>query len=685
MEAVKTGSENISNIYREIEIMRARLFLLSIVVVFSSVYCSAQEKAVPEPFLEGLRQQMKQLDTLQMNYSITSTTYPSNKEIRYEVSYIKNGDKYNMSEYAYKDDEQVQERRYVYDGIDVKFFELVKKINIKVGSVFPKSFNSSIGIENNIRQLAGFGIISPNYEKNIDQGVYKNMGKEIIDGHECTKILSIMLYLPQKDAYEYYWIEIKGDKYFLIKTVCLIEDDPDQLLYEKHYDYNYSDKYPIPRSIDYERFEIDNNGNRTPEYKKSIVVKDFEANAPISDSEFVYFFPEGTMVNTTSASVNPETLIDPNRASKATPLQYDTEANQPVIDNRTEFPIGGGCGAIFIPVYIQGKEYLFILDTGASITIFDASLKKLLGKPKRMLEVQTAGNPAVMQMFESPSIHIGPFILPQGSEIGCVDLNMFKMIEGRELSGILGMDFLRKHAIKIDFDNGLVSFVEEDKANLFDFEQELEITFNTKNIPQIKGHISKQIEIDFVIDSGNISAGSLNKTICDKLIEEQNVKTLKSVMITASGSQETREIRVDSLTISNLEYKDLIFGESSYDNLGLEFLDRHTVIMDFPNKKMYLKKGEQFNRKDESGMSGLSLIFNSGILTVYSTFKSSPAEKVDIKAGDIIVQIDGKEANSYNMKQLKQLFRSGDGNKVKLKIDRDGELKEITIVLEKEI
>ena len=111
--------------------MRVKLFLLLFIVAITSEYCSAQEKAVPEPVLEGLRQQMKQLDTLQMSYSVTSTTFPSNKELKYEVSYMKSGDKYNMHELTYDGDEQIREKRYVYDEIEIKFFNYTIKFKSK--------------------------------------------------------------------------------------------------------------------------------------------------------------------------------------------------------------------------------------------------------------------------------------------------------------------------------------------------------------------------------------------------------------------------------------------------------------------------------------------------------------------------------------------------------------------------
>lgn len=672
-------------IYRESEIMRARLFLLSLITIVSSVYCFAQEKVVPESVLEALRQQMKQLDTLRADYTVNATTYPSNNEIRYEVSYIKSGDKYNMPEYAYKDDEQVQEKRYVYDGIDIKFFEYTKKLNLKTGSVHPKSFNNVLSIQNNICGLSGFNIIRPDYEKNLDQNVYKNMGKEIIDGHECEKILSIMPYKPPQNAYIYHWIETGDDKYFLIKTVCLIEDDPDQLLYEKRYDYNYSDKYPIPRTIDYERFEIDNNGNRTPEYKKSIVVEDFEVNAPVAESEFVYFFPEGTIVNTTSASETLETIFDPNHANKTMPLQNVTEVNRPAQDNRTVFPVDVNCSGILLPVHINGKEFSFLLDTGATYTFLDTSLKEFLGAPTKTTTVETLGNPMVIQMFESPLIQIGPFNLPKGSDISCIDLSMSSMVDGKTINGVLGTDFIKNHVIQIDFDKGFVSFLREDEIDISSFDQEIEITYDRLGWPKIKGKIINQIDAEFVIDSGNNSSGSLNRETFEKLISLKNVKISETLVVTASGSKSFRLARVESLKIGNCEYKQSLFAEGSYCTLGLVFLSRHIVVFDFPKGKMYLKKSQKYDLTDEGDMSGLHLLRISGNTVVYSADKDSAAEKTGIISGDIIVKINGENAAGLEMSQIRKILKSGNEKKIPLTIERNSQLKEMTLVLEKKI
>jgi len=48
------------------------------------------------------------------------------------------------------------------------------------------------------------------------------------------------------------------------------------------------------------------------------------------------------------------------------------------------------------------------------------------------------------------------------------------------------------------------------------------------------------------------------------------------------------------------------------------FLSRHIVTFEFQNKRIYLKKGEDFKKIDETDMSGLHLLRISNQTLVYS-------------------------------------------------------------------
>jgi len=132
-------------------------------------------------------------------------------------------------------------------------------------------------------------------------------------------------------------------------------------------------------------------------------------------------------------------------------------------------------------------------------------------------------------------------------------------------------------------------------------------------------------------------------------------------------------------------YRDLIFGEGSVNNLGLDFLSRHLVTFDFPNNRIYLKKGKGFEKTEEADMSGLHLLNVLNKVIVYSIDESSPAQKAGIKTGDIILKVGDKDANTYDMWELRRLLRSGDKQKITMTIKSGDGIKDVSFLLKKKI
>ena len=665
--------------------MRTKRYLYLTLIVSSCVCGGTQQNSDPKQIIEGLRRQMKELETLKARYTVNTKYGLSDTQAQFKVSYIKSQDKYNMSEYRYDSGDQIEETRTVYDGIQIKVFHLIEKDNIKQGMTLPKNWHEILYSRNDIRSLTGFTLIGASYEKYLDQYTYKNMGTEIIDGHECVKTVTIMPYKPEQKAYIYHWIHLRDLKYYLMRIICLIDDKPDQLLYEKRYKYAFSDTYPFPREIRYERYEIDDQGNCTPYYTSDVVVEDPQVNVPVADNEFIYFFPEGTIVNTLAATIDPNEIVDPNQTKVVKKRKPTFKVEEVVTNQRTEFPIGGGSGAILIPVKIGGQKYSFLLDTGSSHTIFDTSLRDKLGKPRRIIKTPTSGNPVVVQTFQSPAFSIGPFNLNSGDEVLCLDLRMLSLIDGRQISGVLGMDFLKHHVIQIDFDKVRLAFLQKVEASSISLGQDFEIIYHQQGFTQIRGKILGQLDVDFIIDSGNNSTGNLDSETFAVLLGNNNVQVSEALVSTPSGLVKKHQVRVGSLTIGPFKYRDLIFGEGNFNSLGLDFLSRHLVTFDFPKGRIYLKKGSQFNKIDEEDMSGLHLLRISGKTVVHSVDEASPAGNAGIIAGDVIVKVEGKEAQSYDMGHLRQLLKSEDGRSITMTIQRDDDLKKVVFVLKKKV
>ncbi len=350
-----------------------------------------------------------------------------------------------------------------------------------------------------------------------------------------------------------------------------------------------------------------------------------------------------------------------------------------------EFEIAKSCDPILLPVTFKGKEYLFVLDTGSSHTAFDVSLKHELGEVNKIEKALTLGSPIKAEIYDAPKAFLGPLNLKDSNEVSCLDLKMLSLIDGRTISGIIGMNFLKRHILQIDFDQGTLSFIQTFEDHSPNWGIELLIRYGTLGWPYITGEISDSINADFVIDTGSNSTGALSNDIFEKITSEKKPKTSESLFATASGVIRKRECRIDSISVGSFEYKQLIFSEANWSHLGLSFLSRHIVTFDFPNNRIYLKKGIQFKRKDETDMSGLHLLRISGNTVVYSIDEDSPAQKAGIVSKDIILKVDDNDANTINIYDLRRLLMSQDKQNITMTIKRGENVKDVTFQLEKKI
>jgi len=352
---------------------------------------------------------------------------------------------------------------------------------------------------------------------------------------------------------------------------------------------------------------------------------------------------------------------------------------------KTEFTFTRGETPIHLPVVFKGKEYFFILDTGSSHIVFDVSFKHELGRAKRLVEGKTTSNTIVIQAFDALPAFVGPFSIQDCGEVTCLNLKMLSLITGKKISGVIGMNFLRKYVLQIDFDNGRLLFLKATKEKNSDWGEEFIISYNPLGLPQITGNVLDGIKVDFTIDTGLNTTGTLDRKIFKEILSKENLRTSETVAVTSSGVVRSRVARVDSLSIGSFGYQDLIFGEDGVNNLGLDFLSRHLVTFDFPNNRIYFKKGREFAKVDESDMSGLHLLRVSNETVVHSVDRGSPAAEAGIIAGDVILKVGGKNANAYEMWELRRLLRFEDKHNIIATIKRDDDGKEVSFLLKKKI
>ena len=361
-------------------------------------------------------------------------------------------------------------------------------------------------------------------------------------------------------------------------------------------------------------------------------------------------------------------------------------SNSPVKQNiLAEFKIAKSGGPILLPVTFIDKEHLFVLDTGSSHTVYDKTLRHELGKVKKVEKALTLGSPIKVEIFDAPDTFLGPLNLKDSNEVFCLDLKMLSLIEGRKICGIIGMNFLKRYVIQIDYDQEKISFLQPAEEQDADWGIELPLKYDKMHWPHITSEILDNINVNFVIDTGSNSTGALRSDIFEKIISENIPKTSESLFATASGVIRKRECRIDSISVGSFEYEGLIFSEANWSHLGLLFLSRHKVTFDFPNSRIYLKKGKDFKKRNESDMSGLHLLRMANQTVVYSVDENSPAQKAGIGPKDIILKINEKDAGEYDMWDLRQVLMSEDKRNITMTIKQGENVKDVTFQLEKKI
>lgn len=332
--------------------------------------------------------------------------------------------------------------------------------------------------------------------------------------------------------------------------------------------------------------------------------------------------------------------------------QYPADP-EPILER---FKVATDGDLLLLPIDLKGKRYWFALDTGASIGLYDTSFRPMLGDPVKSERIRGPGEYVTVPVFRSLEGKVGKLSLPTDSECFCIDFAKVREIGGQEVYGCLGMDFLRKHVFRIDFDRGELTFLAKVGSNAG---ERIPIVFQGNDpyvMMEIRGLVGKN---RFHVDTG--CSGFISGHLREKSFETLNklgVIRLDSPIHheTWVGKRIERIGYVNSVSLRGFVHDDLIFTESNHDVLGLGYLSRYVITFDFPNSAMYLKKGLRFNRPDARNRSGLVIRRIKGSIQVVSVDKDSPSAKAGILPKDVLLSIDDINSSEISLFSIVRLF-----------------------------
>ena len=330
--------------------------------------------------------------------------------------------------------------------------------------------------------------------------------------------------------------------------------------------------------------------------------------------------------------------------------------------------------AVLLPVTINGNKFLFLFDSGSTLTVLDKSLEHFLGEPLQIRQnAETPANAMALSYFKPIDVMLGELNLKTRFPFLTADLKFASKVLGHDFHGVIGMSFIHKYIWKLDFEQRIISALSSDySANSGKYDVSIDIYPTPRGEPAIMIELSGK-NIPFIIDTGDTGSGGLSKDVIDLLAEQNLISNIATDMsVYASGGHITHRVRVNHFKIGDLEYNNLLMFESKLNNIGLRLLKRHTSILDFPNKRLYLRKGKCFTILDKEDKSGIKIINGNGNIIIEYLDKRSPSAAAGLKKGDVIKSINGMAFNGNDLLQVRDLLKGEDGKEILMQVDRNG-------------
>jgi predicted aspartyl protease len=250
---------------------------------------------------------------------------------------------------------------------------------------------------------------------------------------------------------------------------------------------------------------------------------------------------------------------------------------------------------IIVHPEIKGKQYNFILDTGATTVISEEIVNDLNLEIKSIVNSGDSQNNTSKTAFTLlPKLKIGNLCFKNiGTAI--IDFNKITEIQCLDIDGIIGANIMKLAKWQIDYQNHTLT-VSDDFNNLDMSGDEIVLHFTTNvsgtplvelNLPANK--TVKDVFIDTGMDRSITLSQKYYKKLLDNFPDMKVVKGFGSTSASAFGySQDSvyyaklPQIKLDELEISNIVIE---FKGENHNLIGNEILNNYTVSFDWETKQ----------------------------------------------------------------------------------------------------
>jgi hypothetical protein len=265
------------------------------------------------------------------------------------------------------------------------------------------------------------------------------------------------------------------------------------------------------------------------------------------------------------------------------------------------FNKNAGCGGwLIVTLRLESGEQLpFLLDTGSPCTFFDKSREPKLGDRLGTTTLWNFGAIRDSGLYAAPKLYLGSTpLMMTGTNIGTDDCKRLSTKAGRPILGILGLDCLEHYCIQLDFAARRMRFLDAERANKKRWGKPFPLTDRGDGCLLVSENLTGAKGPGSSIDTGFYGDGWLMPDLFQQWTNHANppaagqARSPNGVL----GGVIYTEIWLDRLdAISKVSDETNI----KFNGIGLPFLARHLVTLDFPNRTLYLKRTSLLPLVDE--------------------------------------------------------------------------------------
>jgi hypothetical protein len=250
-----------------------------------------------------------------------------------------------------------------------------------------------------------------------------------------------------------------------------------------------------------------------------------------------------------------------------------------------EVPINqeaGRGGWLVVTLQLEsGEELPVVVDTGSSGTFLDKSLEPKLGKRLDTAEFQSWGTKKKVNVYAAPKVYLGgaPLMMPE--RIVTDDFKSWASATGHPVMGMLSLDCLRHYCIQLDFAAGKMRFLDDEQADKQKWGKAFPIVpLNSKDgRAAVAENLFGAQGPHSLIDSGISEDGWLMPRYFQQWTNRA-APPGKGEARLPNGAFGGEKYPLVSLRRIDVES----------DGIGLRFLGRHLVTLDFPKQTLYLQR-----------------------------------------------------------------------------------------------